>query len=134
MSENSSWEAIPIGLVIGPSELILDEKTVNERAELVQWKASELIDKLGIVPPGTTVVQHPRMRFAQFSDLRAAIWAKSEHEFLKPMKVGGKVSIKGTIVDKYVKRGRNYVVTDFETIDEDGDVVLRSRETGIHLD
>jgi hypothetical protein len=134
MSEKSEWEAIPIGLEIGPAELVLDKDLVNERAELVQWKARELIDELGIVPPGMTIVQHPRMRFVQFSSLRAAIWAKSEHEFLKPKKIGSKVIIKGKIVDKYVKRGKNYIVTDFETIDEDGDVVLRSRETAIHLD
>ncbi len=134
MSAKSDFEAIPIGLDLGTVEVALDEDTVNDSLRLVQWEARELLDKLHIAPPGVTIVQHPRMRFAKFPNLRAAIWAKSEHEFLKPMKIGSKVFIRGKIVDKYVKRGRNYVVSEFETVDETGEVVLRSRETGIHLE
>lgn len=134
MSEKSDWEAIPIGLDLGTAEITLDENMVNDRVGLVQWKARELVDKFNIAPPGITISQHPRMRFAKLSDLRAAIWAKSEHEFLKPMKIGSKILIRGKVVDKYVKRGKNYVVSEFETIDEAGEVLMRSRETGIHLE
>jgi len=81
-----------------------------------------------------TIVQHPMLRFKTFPELRAAIWAKSEHEFLKPMKVGSKIFVRGKITDKYVKRGRNYVVSEFETVDEAGEVLLRSHETSVHLD
>jgi len=134
MNEKSDFEAIPVGLDLGTMEMTLDENTVNERAGLVQWQARELIDRFHIAPPGISIHQHPRMRFAKFTDLRAAIWAKSEHEFLKPMKIGSKIFIRGKIVGKYVKRGRNYVVSEFEAVDEAGEVLLRSRETGIHVE
>ena len=134
MSEKSDFEAIPIGLDFGTLEIALDEDTVNDRLELVQWGARELVDKLRMAPPGMTVSQHARMKFTKFPDLRVAIWAKSEHEFLKPMKIGSKISIRGKIVDKYVKRGRNYVVSEFETVDEDGEVLMRSRETSVHVE
>lgn len=134
MNQESDFEAIPIGLDLGTMEMTLDENTVSARTGLVQWQAGELMDKLGIAPPGISIHQHPRMRFAKFPGLHAAIWAKSEHEFLKPMKLGSKVFIRGKIVDKYVKRGRNYIVSEFETVDETGEVLLRSRETGIHVE
>jgi len=134
MSEDLNFEAIPMGLDLGTMEMTLDENTINDEIGLVQGEARELLNKLRIAPPGISIDQHPRMRFAKFPDLHAAIWAKSEHEFLKPMKIGSKIFIHGRIVDKYVKRGRNYVVTEFETTDESGEVLLRSRETGIHIE
>lgn len=65
MSEKSDFEAIPVGLALGTMEMTLDENTVNERAGLVQWEVRELVDKLHIAPPGISIHQHPRMRFAK---------------------------------------------------------------------
>lgn len=134
MSEKLDFEAIPIGLSLGTVEITLDEDTVSDRLEFVQWEARALLDKLRIAPPGMSIDQHARMKFMKLPDLRAAIWAKSEHEFLKPMKIGSKIFIRGKIVDKYVKRGRNYIVSEFDTVDEAGEVLLRSRETSIHVE
>ena len=134
MSEKSDYELIPVGLDLGTLEISLSEDNVNHRAGLVQWEARELIDKLQLAPPGISIAQHARMKYAKFPDLRASIWAKSEHEFIKPMKIGGKIFIRGKIVDKYIKRGRNYVVTELETVDEAGDVLMKSRETSIHVE
>jgi hypothetical protein len=134
MSLKSNFDAIPIGLSLGTEELMLDEKTVSDRVALVQWQAKEIVDKMGIVPPGATIEIHPRMKFSTFKNLRASIWAKSEHEFLKPMKVGSKVTISGRVVEKYEKRGRYYLVSEYETVDEKGEVLMRSRETGVNVE
>jgi len=134
MSEKSGFDAIPVGLEMGPMEMTLDEDTVRERAELVQWENREPVEKLHVTPPGMTIVQHARMKFMAVSDMTVSIWAKSEHEFLRPMKIGGKIFIRGKVIDKYVKRGRNYVVTEYETVDEAGEVLLRSRETGVYVE
>lgn len=134
MREKSGWEALPIGLEMGPLEIVLDNNTIKERVELVQWENREPLDKLGVTPPGITIGNHARMKFMAWPDLRASIWAKSEHEFLKPVKVGSRIYIRGKIVGKYVKRDRNYVVADYETVDEDGEVLMRSRETAIYVE
>lgn len=132
-TSQENFDAIEIGQDMGTFEMTLDEPTVKDRAELVQWQAGGLAEK-GFVPPGLTISQHARMKFAALPEMRVSIWAKSEQEFLKPMKAGSRISIRGTIVDKYTKRGRNYLVTELETTDESGDMLLRSRETGVYVE
>ncbi|HEX9975925.1 MAG TPA: MaoC family dehydratase [Dehalococcoidales bacterium] len=134
MVEKSLFESISIGLDLGTVAVNLDEKTVQDRVNLVQWQAREVVNKLGFAPPATTIEIHPRMKFEKFPSLKAAIWAKSEHEFIRPMRVGSKVFVRGKVTDKYIKRGRQYVVTEFEAVDENGEVLLRSRETGINVE
>ena len=134
MSKESGFQEIAIGKDLGIMEMTADEKTINDWVALVQWKARKLLNNLNIAPPGTSIERHPRMEFDNFPDLRAGIWAKSEHEFLKPIKIGSKIFIHGKVADKYVKRNRNYVVTEYVTLDEAGKVVMRSRETGVYLE
>ena len=134
MNEDLTYEDMPIGLDIGEMEVTLDEETVNDRLELIRWEDRESLRKLGIAPPGMGVVQHAMMQFARFPRMKAAIWAKSEHEFLKPMKIGSKIIIRGKIIDKYIKRGRKYAVTELETVDEAGEVLMRSWETDIRIE
>jgi len=133
MGSQENYEAIPIGLDLGILEITLDEETVRNRTELVQWQARGPAEK-GFAPPGFTITHHARMKFTALPEMRVSIWAKSEQEFLKPMRLGGKIFIRGRVVDKYVKRGRNYMVTDLETVDEAGEVLLRSRETAIYVE
>jgi acyl dehydratase len=134
MPELAGFEAIPIGFELGPFELTLDEETVKEKVKLAQWADESLMNELGIAPPGITISHHARMKFTALPDLKASIWAKSEHEFIKPMKIGSTVTIRGKVVEKYNRRGRNYVVTEYETVDESGEVLLRSIETGLYVE
>ena len=129
----TNFEAISIGQDMGTFEITLDEDTVKDRMDLVGWQASGLAEK-GLAPPGLTISHHARMKFEALPQMRVSIWAKSEQEFLKPMKLGSKVCIRGKIVDKYTRRGRNYMVTELETTDESGEVLLRSRETGVYVE
>jgi len=133
MSSQENFEAIRIGQDLGTLEITLDEETVRNRVDLVQWQAGGLAEE-GLVPPGITISQHARMKFDALPAMRVSIWAKSEQEFLKPMEAGSKVFIRGRIVDKYTRRGRNYIVTELETTDESGEVLLRSRETGVYVE
>jgi acyl dehydratase len=134
MSRESGFQDIAVGKDLGTMEMTVDEKTINDWIALVQWQAKKLLKNLNIAPPGASIERHPRMEFENFPDLRAGIWAKSEHEFLKPLKIGSKIFIHGKVANKYVKRNRNYVVTEYETTDEAGKVVMSSRETGVYLE
>jgi len=134
MNKISDFDAIPIGMKIGSVEIVLDDPYVRERVHLIQWEAEALIKEDNIVPPGVTINQHAVMKFKALPDMKVSIWAKSEHEFLKPIPIGSRVIIRGEVMDKYVKRGRNYLVTECETVDESGEVLMRSRETAVYVE
>ena len=134
MNEISDFEAIPIGMEIGPFELVLDQDFVKQRTDHVQWVNLSAVTEMDWAPPGVTIAEHARMKFQALPKMKASIWAKSEHEFLKPMTIGTKITIRGRVVEKYVKRQKNYVVCEYETIDETGELLLKSRETGVYVE
>jgi len=54
----------------------------------------------------------------------AGLHAKMQYEFVEPLRVGMRVRSHGTVIDKYERRGRHYMVTAFETREEGSDKVL----------
>jgi acyl dehydratase len=55
--------------------------------------------------------------------------AGHEAEYFNPPVPGKKLIMRSVIVDKYVRRGKPYVVTDTEIADEDGRLIERNRRT-----
>lgn len=49
-----------------------------------------------------------------------SIHAKQEYEFKSPAFVGERLRVKTRITDKYIERGRGWMVLDMEVIGEDG--------------
>lgn len=60
---------------------------------------------------------------------QAGLNAKMECEFLRPAKVGILFKVEGRLAEKYIRRGRRYLVVEGRFIDEDGQEVLRYRHT-----
>ena len=48
----------------------------------------------------------------------AGLHAKMQFEFVEPVRVGMRVRTHGKIIDKYERRDRHYMVTQFETREE----------------
>ena len=60
----------------------------------------------------------------------AGLHAKMQFEFVEPLRVGMRVRSYGKVVDKYERRGRHYMVTEFETREEaTGKVLTRGQFT-----
>jgi 3-hydroxybutyryl-CoA dehydratase len=53
--------------------------------------------------------------------------ARQEWELFGPMLVGDRVLTRATVVERYVKRGRDYVVNEVQAFHEDGRLLLRGR-------
>jgi len=134
MADIKGYDDIPIGMVLGPMEIDMGAKAVRERCDLVQWEDRESFADQGIAPPGLTIVNHAKLKFQCLPNMKSSIWAKSEHEFIKPFKVGGKVILEGKVTEKYMKRNRRYVVCEYETRDEAGELLMKSRETGVYVE
>ena len=134
MGDVSGFESIPIGFRMGPLTLLIDPEMVRAHMERVQWRTWEAVENGGYAPPGMTVIHRAKMKFSARPDLKVAIWTKTAHEFIAPFRIGTTVTICGVVKEKYTKRGRNYLVTEYKTVDEDGSLLMRSRETGLHID
>ena len=134
MEDIKGYEDIPIGMILGPEEIDMSEGAVKQRLDLVQWKDRKSFEKIEIAPPGLTIVNHAKLKFKCLPANKASIWAKSEHEFIRPFKVGGKVILQGRVTEKYIKRDRRYLVCEYETRDEGGELLMRSRETGVYVE
>lgn len=59
------------------------------------------------------------------------IHAKQSIRFHRPIEVGEKLSIQGTVVEKYIRKERPYVVSSFETRGSDGTLVSSGQVTSI---
>jgi len=132
--KKSIYEDIPVGFELNTVNLVLDKKTIFEIAKGAQWQGEPIVDESGSLAPGLTIAHHAHTKFDTFPDLRAAIWAKSEHEFIKSFKVDQKIIITGKIADKFTKRGRKYIVAEYETRDASGQLLMKSRETSVHVE
>jgi acyl dehydratase len=72
----------------------------------------------------------------------AGLHAKMQYEFVEPIRTGMRVRSRGKVIDKYERRGRHYMVTEFTTRDEEtGTVLVRGQFTqmlfpksGVHED
>ncbi len=74
--------------------------------------------------------------------ISAGLHAKIQFEFLELTRPGMRVRSHGKVIDKYERRGRHYMVTQFETIEESTNTVLTRGQftqmlfpkSGVHQD
>jgi acyl dehydratase len=53
-----------------------------------------------------------------------------QFEFIEPIRVGMRVRTRGKVIDKYERRGKHYMVTEFVTTEEDtGQTLVRGQFT-----
>ena len=81
-----------------------------------------------VAPPTMLANQALRLRHSRYI-VPAGLHAKMEFEFLEPIRPGMRARSRGRVVEKYERRGRPYMVTEYVTEDEQGTVLVRGRFT-----
>jgi acyl dehydratase len=76
-----------------------------------------------IAPPVLLGNQALTMRHSRYI-VPAGLHAKMQFEFVEPVRVGMRVRSYGKVIDKFEKRGRHYMVTEFTTKNEESGAVL----------
>jgi len=81
-------------------------------------------------------VAHPTLMANQALHLRhskyivhAGLHARMEFNFLEPIRLGMRVRTRGKVIDKFERRGKPYMVTEYITEDETGRVLVRGQFT-----
>lgn len=81
-----------------------------------------------VAHPTLTANQALRLRHSRYT-VHAGLHAKMDFQFLKAIRPGMRVRSRGRVVDKYERRGKQYMVTEFITEDETGAALVRGRFT-----
>jgi 3-hydroxybutyryl-CoA dehydratase len=81
-----------------------------------------------IAHPTFAANQALRLRHSRYT-VHAGLHAKMQFEFLEPIRVGARVRSRGRVIDKYERRGKQYMVTEFVTEDETGATLIRGQFT-----
>ncbi len=81
-----------------------------------------------IAHPTIAANQALRLRHTRYL-VHAGLHAKMEFQFLAPIRPGMRVRSRGRVIDKYRRRGKPYMVTEYVTEDEHGTPLVRGQFT-----
>ncbi|MES2561301.1 MAG: MaoC family dehydratase [Pseudomonadota bacterium] len=122
-----SYEAVTIGETFFSDDFLIKPEDVDTFAYAVDdhhpWYFEDSPFGGPIVHPVLLGNQALLMRHSRYI-VPAGLHAKMQFEFIEPLHVGMRVRSHGKIIDKYERRGRHYIVTEFETREEGTNKVL----------
>lgn len=129
----TSYEEIEVGADLGSVEWSVSAEGVQGLLENDDEQHEWYVDASPfggpIVPPMAT---YPPVRilFTRKYNVRG-LFFQFEHEFIRPMFYGQKVTITGRVVDKWIKRDREYVKYEAEGRNEAGELLFRTRRAHV---
>lgn len=82
----------------------------------------------GVAPPTLLANQALHLRHSKYI-VHAGLHARMEFNFVEPIQLGMRVRTRGKVIDKYERRGKPYMVTEYVTEDDAGRVLVRGQFT-----
>lgn len=123
-----------VGDTLEPLNVLVTEDAVERKAwandDYNPWYMEDSPFGGRIASPTFLVLQCPKMFWDRFPHPPGGgLHTAHEFEFINPIKVGGRIRITGKLAERYSKRGREYFITDFLAVDQDGTELVRMRMT-----
>ena len=129
MEKKDAYES-QVGDELGPWESEVTEEMVRQMMEALEepdpWYREDSPFGGAIAPATITANDYIRVFETKFTT-SGPVHTKSEHEFINPLRQGKRYTVRGRVADRYERKGRDYVVIESVTIDEDGVEIVRSR-------
>lgn len=134
MRKQFDYDTIEIGEILGQKDVLITDEMVQTSAHAIEstrpWYYKDSPFGGRIAPP--TVFDNDTLnildeRYQRFG----SIHAKQAWEFKNPLRVGKRVSLTVTVIDKYIKRERPYLIMELVAIDEDGVEICRGVHTSL---
>ncbi|MHB9092676.1 MAG: MaoC family dehydratase [Chloroflexota bacterium] len=134
------FEYVEEGEEFGPIELLVDDHAIKSYAfaadDYNPWYFSDDTPfGFRVAPPVPIGHDLGNLVFATKYDTHdaAGLHQKEELWFHGPVPLGARLTLTGTYVEKYVRRGKGYMVMEATARDEKGDVLIRHRGTGMTI-
>ncbi len=121
------FESIQPGDPIGPFHYELTQELVDRHLCATE---QERYPDPGLAPVSLLAADGVQLA-DQFFDISQSVHAGQQLAVVRVPRLGERLTVSGTARDKFVKRGRRYVVTDTVTTDADGDLVACGTTTGV---
>jgi acyl dehydratase len=127
-----TYEAVEVGEEFVSDELLVKPEDIDTYAFAVDdhhpWFTEDSPFGGPIAHPTLVGNQALRLRHSRYV-VEAGLHAKMRFQFLGAVKPGMRVRARGRVIDKYERRGRHYMVTEFETTDDQGAPLVRGQFT-----
>ena len=126
-----NYEVVTVGEEFMSDDFLIKPEDVDTFAFAVDDHDPWYFEDAPSLSPFEGKITHPVLMGNQALFMRhgkyivpAGLHAKMHYEFIAPLRVGMRVRTRGKLIDKYEKRGRHYMVTEFATCDEESGAVL----------
>lgn len=127
-----TWEDAKIGEDLGSIQYRLTSENISRYLRAIEdrnpWYVQESPFGGPIAPPLITADEYIKLYYDNSGYIRGRIFhAKMEHEIIRPPHHEELITARGKIVDKYVRRGRTYVILETVVTGEDGTEISRNK-------
>lgn len=136
----ATFEEVLVGHADEPVSSTLAREQVDKYVAAVEEKnplfcdedAAKKSEWGGLIAPPTGATMYGRKAGGGPRKVPAGgVHAKQYYEFHHPARVGDTLTCQTTIIDKYIKRERKYVVQETVTRNQDGQIICVARGTSI---
>jgi hypothetical protein len=129
----ATYDDIEVGHSLGEMEWEITDDMIE-----LQCRLDEDFDRLFCLPqsngsriaPPQITYRPPRWLFSRAYNVRG-LFVRWEMEMLGLIRSGTKVKVTGSIVDKFIKKDREFVVYQAEGRDPEGELLFRTKRTHV---
>jgi len=129
----TSFDEIEVGKVLGEMEWVVTPEMIQKQCDMdADYHTWYFLDSPwgGRIAPPQISYRPPRWLLSRTYNVRG-LFVKWEMENVKPIKPGVTMRVTAKVIDKYVRKEREFVVYEAEAKDPKGEVIFRTRRTHV---
>ena len=134
MRKHFDYDTIQVGETLGRKDVVITDAMIRTCARAIEsdhpWYFGPSPYGAPVAPPTIFDNDSLRMLDEQYERF-GSIHAKQSWEFLRPVRLGERVTLRVAIVDKFVRRDRPYLVMELTAADHAGRLYCRSLHTSL---
>lgn len=131
-----TYDAVEVGRELGPLRYRVEPELVRGHLAAVGQSVPPFLENPAgvgtgrgiLIEPGVLVRHYIRLLRTAFR-VEGALHARTEISLCRPAPAAQTLTVTGRVADKYVRRGRSYLVVESTAVDEDGHEICRGRDT-----
>ena len=116
------WDNAKVGEVLEPYEYVITQAMFDEYREVVE-------NPHAVYP--TVAGRHALRAWTNRYGPATLMNVGAECEYFNPVVPGKKIRVEAKVVDKYLRRGKPFILVDSVSVDEDGRLIEKSRLVGM---